>query len=53
MKLYELNKNQKFTIGNGKQIFTFHNIDGAFSYCTDSDNNIHHFLASTLIVLIN
>jgi hypothetical protein len=59
MKLYDVPKNSKIRIYyqnlNEKlfQDYTFHHIDGAYSYCTDSNNNIIHIGASTEVEIIN
>lgn len=62
--LYDLPSGSKFTIApdetvqvppaslsfNIEDVFTLRNIDGMYSYCTDSKGAVHHFAAWTNVV---
>lgn len=43
MKLYEVPNNTMIVIDSIELLF--HHIDGAYSYCTDSDGCVHHVAA--------
>ena len=40
LKLYELPNNSKFRVAG--IILKLHHLDGMYSYCTDSNGNVHH-----------
>ena len=54
MKLYELERGQRFRVEEDAKVppdamivnrtreFTFHNIDGMYSYCTDDFGRVYH-----------
>ena len=44
MKLYEVPNNTQVVLSSGLNL-KFHHIDGMYSYCTDSDNNVYHIAA--------
>jgi hypothetical protein len=57
MKLYDLTYGQRFRLledassppdlrgYHATQEFTFHNVDGMYSYCTDDYGRVHHPVA--------
>lgn len=47
MKLYELHRNTKFTINDDPtgEIITFKHIDGMYSVCYNSNNELYHVVA--------
>lgn len=51
MKLYDVPRNSLIYI-NGTEL-KFHHIDGMYSYCTDSDGNVHHIAAFEEVEVIN
>lgn len=61
MKLYNVPRNSKVRVyykdsNNNNTLFEdyhFHHIDGAYSYCIDSNNNVVHIGASTEVEIIN
>ena len=52
MKLYELQRGNRFTIhiDGDSMIYTLHNIDGMYSYCTDESGNVFHIAAYADVV---
>ena len=55
MKLYNVPKNTKIRIqgDEGNEIFTFHHIDGMYSYCTDSEKNVVHLQAWSDVEIVD
>lgn len=47
--LYELNRNQRFTLENDINVYTLETIDGMYSRCFDEENNLIHFAAFTKV----
>ena len=45
MKLYELNRNDQFTIDKLDLVFTLDHIDGMYSVCYDNLGRMHHIAA--------
>lgn len=44
MKLYDVPNNTQVVLNDGVKL-KFHHIDGMYSYCTDSENNVYHIAA--------
>lgn len=55
MKLYEIPRGSffKITEENNLPILKLHNLDGMYSYCTDSLNNVMHIYACAEVVITN
>ena len=52
MKLYELSKDDKFTILYGRVVLTFHGMDGAFGKVTDKDGRFFMIGATEEVVKV-
>ena len=54
-KLYELPRSTYFRLADeelrNNEVYFFDHIDGAYSYCTDKNNQVIHFGCGTLVVL--
>lgn len=46
IKLYEVPRNSRIVIGDGKEL-NFSHVDGMYSYCTDDEGNVVHLAAWT------
>jgi hypothetical protein len=47
--LFLLDKGSKIRVGD--TLITFHKLDGAYSYCTDEEGNVHHLSVTTPLIL--
>lgn len=45
MKLYNVPKRSQIVLKDGTELH-FHHIDGAYSFCTDVNNEVYHISAS-------
>jgi hypothetical protein len=55
MKLYDVPANSKVRVveeGADDEVYNFHNIDGMYSYCTDSKGNVVHLVAWTEVEIV-
>jgi hypothetical protein len=54
LKLYDLPRNTYFTLAgdDSKEIFFFERVDGLFSFCRTSSNQIVHFSATSEVELL-
>lgn len=53
MKLYEVPKKTYVKVKDKDLYVFFDHIDGAYSYCIDSEDNLIHLLASTEVTIID
>ena len=67
MKLYDLSYGDTFTLADsedtktppcaavpkGQEVYTFHHIDGMYSFIKDSNGNVCHFAAWTEVEKLN
>jgi len=50
-KLYMVPRNSVIEVSNTQLLF--HHIDGAYSYCTDVNGNVHHISAFADVKLVS
>ena len=50
MKLYNVPKRSQIVLKDGTELH-FHHIDGAYSFCTDVNNEVYHISASEEVSL--
>lgn len=53
MPLYQVRNKNYVEVQVNKRIFFFDHIDGAHSYCLDSEGNVVHWEATTLVVSLS
>jgi hypothetical protein len=53
-KLFEVPRNTEIHVAGDPAwaTYTFHHIDGAYSYCTDNKWHVYHFHANTEVEIV-